>query len=372
MSKTVLSSITWIVLATAVVQADDGDLIIDGKPVATLVKQMKSENRGLQLRAAQALAKAETNDMPGIVPLLVTLLDSDRENDRFVAAQTLGNYGPLARPAALKLLPVLKGTQYERNRAAAAKALGQILVDAKPSEDIEQVTVALMGLFNDKYCDVQREAIIACGMIGPAAKACLPALPAKMDEATVDHADQIQRATAWTCGRMGPLAAMYADKLINMMHSRTYPQVVEALGQVGVANDSVVKNITARMEKVMYTKDYMLYEAEAADYIPKCLATLEKFGPKAKGAVPLINRCLSEGEWYNPWSIRWAIGGFRVLGAVGTEAKETAPTIEKALQITRFDDRIPREVVEQFKKEARAALTSVKGEDGEGMGGAAK
>jgi hypothetical protein len=88
---------------------------------------------------------------------------------------------------------------------------------------------------------------------------------------------------------------------------------------------------------------------------------LAKFGAKSKSAVPLMVRCISEGDWYAPHRIRRALGACMVLRAVGPDAKEAQPALEKAVQVQRFDDRIPAETVETFKKEAQAALSAVRG-----------
>jgi HEAT repeat protein len=103
---------------------------IGDKPLSELAKQLRSDNRGLQLRAAKALTNAPVELKPIIMPKVLPLLKSERENDKFVAAQVLGECGPVARTAVPDLLPMLEGTHFERNRAAAAKALGQIPKDS--------------------------------------------------------------------------------------------------------------------------------------------------------------------------------------------------------------------------------------------------
>ena len=99
------------------IASDDG---AERKPLSEWVNQLRSANCGLQLKAARALSKAPAEMYAKIVPQVIPVLKSERENDKFVAAQVLGNYGPAAKAAVPDLLPMLKGTQYERNRAAAA------------------------------------------------------------------------------------------------------------------------------------------------------------------------------------------------------------------------------------------------------------
>jgi len=184
---------------------------LNGKPLSQWIQQLRSENRGLQLRAARALTEAPENLRPTIVPLLIPVLKSERENDRFVAAQVLGSYGPGARPAVPSLLPLLSDMQFERNRAAAAKALGQILKDAQPDEEVEKVTQALTRKINeewDAYSDVRREAVYAIGMIGPAARSAIPKLTRALTDVDPVHKlggerRFVRAAAPWACGRMG-------------------------------------------------------------------------------------------------------------------------------------------------------------------------
>lgn len=381
-----VGTVAALVLPVFAVVAEDVDVTIDGKPVADLIKQLRSENRGFQMRAAQSLTKASSNDYPKIVPLLIPLLKSERENDRFVAAQTLGEYGPVSRVATPDLLPLLEGTQYERNRAAASKALGQIFVNAAPSDEVEKVTQALMKVFKDGYSDVRREAVKACGMIGPAAKSCIPSLPMLFDD--VAHHGKpvggpswpemymVHSAAAWTAGRMGPLSACHIDKLISMLHGDRdiSTTVVWAIGEIGPVNDNIVPNLMNRLEKTIYgqyegfavgAQKYLvgdITEGTTQEYRDYCFNVLAKFGTKSAKAVPLMGRLLSEEGWNSPHRIRNSIGALKVIKAVGPEAKEALPVLENVAKFTRFSDQIPKDRIEQFKKEAQAALAAVKGQ----------
>jgi HEAT repeat protein len=366
---------------TGVGFAEEDEPLVAEKPLSHWLKQLRSDNRGFQIRAAQTLVKAPAELHPKIVPQLIPLLKSDRENDRFVAAQALGEYGPTAKAAVPDLLPMLDGTQFERNRAAAAKALGQILKDAQPSEEIEKIAQALTRKFNedyDKYPDVRRESARALGMIGPAAKSCIPKLLRGLTD-FVEHSPDhfsVRMAAAWAAGRMGPDSAGYLDRLISMLHGEIdiATAVVWAIGEIGPINDNVVPNLLNRMEKALYGQfggfrvgpyNYIvgeITEGTVQEYLDFCFANLAKFGAKSKPAVPLMNRLISEDGFGDAHRIRNSIGAMKVLRAVGPEAADALPALEKAVKITRFDQRIPAATVEVFKKEAAAALAAVKGE----------
>jgi HEAT repeat protein len=384
-SQGFLSAAACVCLLAGAARAEEEDPLIGEKPLSELVKQLRSENKGLQLRAAKALAEAPAELRPKMMPRMKELLKSERENDKYVAAQVLGTCGPAARDAIPGLLPMLEGTQYERNRAAAAKALGQILKDAKPDEEVEKVTQALIAVFPDKYSDVRREAVVACGTIGPAAKSCIPHLPRMFDDAA-HHAKpvggpswsemyMVHSGAAWTAGRMGPLAACHIDRLIAMLNGDRdiSTTVVWAIGEIGPVNDNVVPNLVNRLEKTLYG-EYggfavgalsfpvgEITEGTQEEYRFFVYKVLAKFGGKSKSAVPLMVRCISEGDWHAPHRIRRALGACMVLRAVGPDAKEALPALEKAVQVQRFDDRAPAGIVEAFKKEAQAALEAVKG-----------
>ncbi|MBA4387125.1 MAG: hypothetical protein C0404_04030 [Verrucomicrobia bacterium] len=311
--------------------AQDDDPVIDSKPLSHWIKQLQSENRGFQLRAAQALSKAESNHVAKVIPSLMPLLKSERENDRFVAAQTLGNYGSPARAAVPELLPLLKGTQYERNRAAAAKALGQILKDAQPGEEVEKVTAAIVDAWGDKYEDVRRECVFALGMIGTSAKSCIP----KLDE-RLNDAQPVRNAAAWTCGRMGRLAADKADKLISIMQGERYPQVdhffaaaaVEALGKIGAVHANVVPNIVNRLESIGAGTAFHPQADGAAVRVCylRGVNALERLGPDAASATSYLQRVIS-GNPYGDKERSLAI--VNALGAIGPGAAEAIPTIQK-------------------------------------------
>jgi HEAT repeat protein len=311
------------------------DPVINGKPLSELIKQLRHRVKGLQLRAARTLIDAPAELRPKMMPRMMTLLKSERENDKYVAAMVLGECGPAARAAVPDLLPMLQGTEYQRNRAAAAKALGMILRDAEPSEEVEKVAAALTRKFNeeyDKYSDVRREAVRALGVIGPAAKSCIP----KLTRALTDHKEhsdehrQVRRQAAWTCGRMGPLAAEHADRLVAMLMSEPYhvPECVEALGLIGPVNDNIAPNILTKLEGQEDTRaQEVAHPTERFRY--RAFVALRRLGPAAECAVPFAKRVLANRPAANNrYGIMLATEAVRMLAAVGPEGKKALAEVE--------------------------------------------
>ncbi len=344
---------------------------VKGKPLSVWLKQVQSENRGLQMRASSALKEAGKEDIPKIVPKLLPLLAADRENSRFPAAQVLGGYGPPAREAVPHLLPMLKGTQFERNRAAAVDALGRILKDAKPSDEVEKVTQAIMVVFPDQYEDVRREAAVAVGRIGPAAKSATKALLKLLN----DKHFPVRGAAAWACGRLGKHAEMHIDKLISMMHGERdiATTVVYAIGELGPVHENVMPNVVDRLEKTFYgqwggfrvgARSYTvgkITKGTKEEYQWYCFDALARHADKAEAAVGLMERQISENGWNSSHRMNRALGAVKVLKAVGPKAGSAVPKIKAALEVKRWDNRIPREVLAEFKKTAQEALDAIAG-----------
>jgi HEAT repeat protein len=342
--------------------AAEEDPEIDGKPLSALLAQVCGANRGHQIRAARTLTGAPAELQEKIIPKVLPLLKSDRENDRFVAAQILGEYGPPAKAAVPDLLPMLEGTQFERNRAAAAKALGQILKDAQPSEEVEKVAVALTRKFNDdydKYSDVRREAVRALGMIGPAAKFCIPHLTRALTDYQ-EHSEEhrmVRQQAAWTCGRMGPLAAAHMDRLLSMMQSEgeVLPEIVEAVGLIGPLNENVINNIVDKMESCCRAGSL-----DAWAFREKALEALGRFGPKAAPALPYLMKILRDTP-DNRVAIEPLIGSVKTIGQIGPTAKDALPLLEKMKTYNSHPHaEIPKAKHDLLHKEAEAAIAKVK------------
>ncbi|MBA4388097.1 MAG: hypothetical protein C0404_08960 [Verrucomicrobia bacterium] len=348
-----LAPLLFFLVSLSPARAGD-DPEIGGTPLSKIVTQLKSDNRGLQLRAAKALNEAPVEVRERVIPSVVPLLKSERENDRFVAAQVLGEYGPKARVAVSELLPLLEGTQFERNRAAAAKALGLILKDAAASDEVEKVTQALMKCFTDKYSDVRREAVTACGMIGPAAKSCIPLLSDRFNDTEwLKDAEcyLVRRAAAWTTGRMGKLGAVHVDKLISMMHGNAPvdTEFVDAIGEIGPVQDNLVPNIVDKMEKTLYGGYQGATGPQMANYVKHCQDVLAKFGGKSEKSVDLQLRLLT-AEQVEREPAR-AVQTLNALAAIGPAAAKAVATIESNCLKSKNADVV---------KAAEAALAKIK------------
>lgn len=352
-----------ILLAMPAAGQDD-DPVIGEKPLSELLKQLRSENRGLQVRASKMLSEAPAEMRPKLMPKMFPLLKSERENDKFVAAQVLGDCGPAAKAATPDLLPMLKGTQYERNRAAAAKALGQIYKDAQPGKEVDEVIDALISKISDdydSYSDVRREVCTALGNIGLTAKKCVPKMTRVLTEgshglgSTQDQEYRlVRRAAAWACSRMGPLAAEHIDLLISRMHmeGEWCPEVVVAIGAIGNVKPNVIPNLIDKIESSGRGGD-------AGSLKVPAFAALAGFGDKSAAVVPLIRRQLQGPMWGND-AMAVRIAMMKALPAFGAASKEAA--LEILAQI-RLGESQNDEQSKTLKEEATKAYKAVTGQD---------
>ena len=337
------------------------DVKIKGKPLSKWLTQLRNENRGLQVRAARALAEAPKELHEKIIPEVIPILASDRKNDRAFAAQVLGAYGPAARAAVPHLLPLFKDDQFERNRTSAAEALGCILADAKSDKEVDGAVAALLSVFDDLYVDVRREAVRACGRIGLAAKACIPLLPERLEDVK-HHAEgdgsankAVHAAAAWTAGRMGNLSAKHIDLLIAMMHRedrnhRVSERVVTTVGLIGAVHKNVVPNVLDSLARVIAEGSYgpIPYRIEL---VKAHFATLMRFEPKDLAAATDPLRAHLKKSGRNDFI---AIGAMEVLAKIGKPAAEKAvPVIEESFANSKKPE---------VKKAAEAALAALKKE----------
>ncbi len=333
---------------------------LKGKTISHWLKQVDHPNRGLQVRAGKALAEAPEELHEMLIPKLIPLLKAERENTRPWAALALGEYGPKAKAAIPDLMPMLKGTQYERNRAAAAKALGQILKGAEPSPQVDEVVKEMIRLFDDQYLDVRHEAVKALGMIGMAAKACVPRLVKPMGYAAAGNSvtRNVGKDSIWTVGVFGELSKEHIDKMISIMHGSPLPHVIRAIGEVGPIHENVVPNIVDRMEKVASgtvivregSRTHHMGGGTITENMMAGFDVLEKWGEKSAPAVDYMMHLISHKNWAR--RMDYAKGALRVLGAVGPKAKKAVETIEKNC-LASSDAEV--------KKAAEAALAKIKG-----------
>jgi len=164
-------------------------------------------------------------------------------------------------------------------------------------------------------------------MIGIAAKVCIPKLTRGLKDYK-KHSDEhfmVRQQAAWTTGRMGPLAKEHIDLLISMMHGegQKAPEIVEAIGRIGVVHENVVPNILDFMER------------GSAWTMIQTWKTLQKFGTKSERAIPFTKRFLTKPSFYGKSDGRRreliVIEAMKLLQVVGPKAVDALPPVKSLI-----------------------------------------
>jgi HEAT repeat protein len=98
--------------------------------VPTLLFSSHDPHTDVRFRAISALTRIDRQTVPQVVPLLVQLLESEYEHERWAATYSLQELGPAARDAVPALVRLLDGENAALG-AEAARALGRIGPDAQ-------------------------------------------------------------------------------------------------------------------------------------------------------------------------------------------------------------------------------------------------
>jgi len=158
--------------------------------IPALMKAFKDFDRNPVLSAGAEVALAEIG-RPA-VPYLMGALSDDREDVRCRAVATLGAIGPPAKPAIPSLIDMLEAGEPVRRGATVALAR----IEPSREWDLSEL-IAEVNAGEDYWS--RRQAICDLGLIGPGAKAAVPALL----KAVGDENDIVRAAAAEALGRIG-------------------------------------------------------------------------------------------------------------------------------------------------------------------------
>lgn len=274
--------------------------------VAGLLKDPQLE---IRQRAILALGQIGPAAREALSPLIAALSDRD-DAVRVGAAQIMQALGPQASQAVPALIANLQARQPEV-RATAAAAFGHIEADAK------EACWPLVECLLDPDERVRYAAALSLGRIDPHYTQAVPALR----DALNDSEPMVQLAAIDSLGRIEPAAAKDAGPILDALSRKPHSLIVRFRAVEGITNilgpekakhaeswlkielsDGVPENrlhaarLLANIDRSL-TPNLVLVLAAAlptpfADWRPTILKTLAEFGPKAREAVPEIERLL--------------------------------------------------------------------------------
>lgn len=282
------------------------------RAIPGLVALLKDPNAEIRQRAVLALGQCGPAARDALTPLSATLADRDTAV-RVGAAQVMQSIGAKASEAVPALIANLQALPMEV-RASAATALGHIEAGSKAA------LRPLLECLLDPEEQVRYAAALSLGRIDPHFNEALLALRDALNDsspmvqlAAIDSLSHIEPAASKDSKAVlvGLIREPYSldvrfravDGITNLLGANVAdiakPWLMIELTDVDPANRNYAARLLANIDRGL-TPDLVLALAAGlstpfADKRPLILKTLAEFGPKAREAVPEIERQLYEG-----------------------------------------------------------------------------
>ena len=282
-------------------------LVFMGAAAVPAIKQViDAKNPVASLNACDALAGIGAASADAVEPLIAAAKSSDAKL-RWHAISALGDIGQPAKAAIPTIVAALSDadTQVRFNAGHALKLFGEAavpsLVEALKNEkaqpyvlpviagigpDAKGAVTPLAGLIQSKDANLQREAIIALASIGEAAKPTVPALIKAVD----DKKFASRPAAAFALGKIKSKEAV--PSLKNGLNSSDDPVLqlasVWALLQIDPTN--------REYEAIALPKLIGALTSERPGMRREAVETLGRMGPRAKSAVPELQKRLKDDD----------------------------------------------------------------------------
>jgi len=302
---------------------------------------------GLRRYAAAALGSIGPAAAPGVHALAQSLEDREDFHGflRMACVLALGKIGPAAKDAAVDLAKVLANDRYKAEcRQAAARALGLI---GQPPETV--VPALRLALQENPNTLIAREAVVALGKAGPAAKDAVPDILAGLDTKAVGYRG-LQALAA-----IGPGAKEAIGELIKRLADKNVPNrkyAAEALGRIGPEAKEAIPALVKAFRPLEDTDPFRVaivvaiarlegYPSRAVPFLKKCITSstaevssaafkaLGELGENSRGAVPALV-VMTEQSDRRPGGKPWQ--AIEALGNMGSVAKPALPYLIKIIQ----------------------------------------
>lgn len=268
----------------------------------TLATGIQSEAPAVAARAAEGLAAIGSD----AVPILVDVLQKAPARAAPAAVDALIRIGAPAEKAVLELVR-LSRAEDETVRLAAVTGLGGIGV-------LPDVSVpALIPRLADESPAVRAAAANALSRFGPAAETALDDLRRRLG----DENESVRMAAARAIGSMGAAGRTAVDDLLNAINTDTGPVALAAADALAGIGKPAVPALAEAAKK--------------PELRGLALAVLERIGPDAEAAVPVLGRLIVGLDEDN------ASQAALTIGAIGPAAKEISPVLISLMKTSKSD-----------------------------------
>jgi HEAT repeat protein len=200
--------------------------------VPVLAELLRSDRVGARWKAAEMLGQMEKEAQPA-VPALVQALHDDDAHVRFVAASALDALGYTGS----ETIPVWQTMLSSDNPLPAIRGLAHCGTAAAPA------VPRLIELLQDRDSEIRWNAARTLGLIGPQAKAAVPALISALKK---DDDPLVREHAAEALGDIGPDAKDAVEPLTAALKdpdARVRRDAVRSLGQIGPSAKSAVADV---------------------------------------------------------------------------------------------------------------------------------
>jgi len=238
----------------------------------------------------------------GVVTYLIRALDDDNATLRQEVIYTLGFIGSNASDSVPKLIEILQDDPEPAVRTASARALSEISSDP-------EVISALVGALEDENSDVVGMTIVALGVIGPKAKAAIPALIKMLKD--VDPEKRAAAAREIARISSGPDVVSNLISALDDPDASVHTSAASSLARIGPPAEEAIPKLID------------LLRHDDSDVRSSAAQALGKFGPAAKDAIPDLIELLDDSH------LDVIDAAAEALGSMGSLAEPALPKLRK-------------------------------------------
>ncbi|HMO21088.1 MAG TPA: HEAT repeat domain-containing protein [Candidatus Melainabacteria bacterium] len=280
-----------------------------------LVDLLDTNNRNVQLQAASVLERLSTNPDFSIsdssLKTLIAILRGSKEPEvKASLVRVLGNIGPKNEDVKAAIIENISGDAEATTKRNAIEALAKLAQQEKPEFHRKSTEILVGILRGDDAPSLRKAAAIALSRYHNDPEVAVPALI----DALNDNYLLVRTAAVQAIGNYHSGAEAAVPPLLKLLEEEPNEGIrsssIYTLRTIGKDDQRVVDKFIELLDDPKLGRSIMSY--------------LYYFGDRAAPAVPKLIKMLDSSDRYQR---QYAC---RALGAIGIDAKEALPALEKA------------------------------------------
>ncbi|MBI1269161.1 hypothetical protein GC174_01880 [bacterium] len=280
-----------------------------------LVDLLDTNNKNVQLQAASVLERLSTNPDFSIsdssLKTLIAILRGSKEPEvKASLVRVLGNIGPKNEDVKAAIIENISGDAEAATKRNAIEALAKLAQQEKPEFHRKSTEILVGILRGDDAPSLRKAAAIALSRYHNDPEVAVPALL----DALNDNYLLVRTAAVQAIGNYHSGAEAAVPPLLKLLEEEPNEGIrsscIYTLRTIGIDDQRVVDKFIELLDDPKLGRSIMSY--------------LYYFGDRAAPAVPKLIKMLDSSDRYQR---QYAC---RALGAIGIEAKEALPALEKA------------------------------------------